>query len=259
MNDVSALLGSDEPAAFTIENADARSPFVLVTDHASARIPRKLHSLGLSSADLQTHIAWDIGAAAVARHLASHLDAWLILQNYSRLVIDCNRPPGSTESIVTQSERTEISGNASIAMDHDQRAARTREVFEPYHAQIRAALDDRAAAGRPTVLIAMHSFTPRYMDDQRPWHTGLLYNRDGRLAQPLLSALRSLPGLVVGDKEPYSMDDETDYTLPVHGEGRGLMHVGIEVRQDLIADETGQRLWARRLADALLLSIRLVH
>jgi predicted N-formylglutamate amidohydrolase len=252
LNDVPALLANDEPPPFVVENEYGRSPYLLTVDHAGARIPRKLESLGLSDAERKTHIAWDIGAAAVARLLAEQLDAWLILQTYSRLVIDCNRPPGSPESIVVCSERTRIPANeAALEPASPARAARERAIFHPYHTRLRAELAARAQRGQPTLLIAMHSFTPRYLDIQRPWHAGLLYNRDRRLADLLLPLLRALPDIVVGDNEPYSVDDDTDYTIPEHGERRGLLHVGIELRQDLIADEAGQRLWAERLAQAL--------
>jgi predicted N-formylglutamate amidohydrolase len=243
------LLAADEPQAFQVEQALGQSPFFFTCDHASARVPRQLDSLGLSAQDLQRHIAWDIGAAAVSRMLAAQLDAFLIMQSYSRLVIDCNRPPGSAQSIVTVSEATRIPGNE--ALSSFAALAREREVFRPYHDRLRAELDLRHSRGRPTILIAMHSFTPVFHGKQRAWQVGVLYNRDRGLAQALLRVLRQDRDLVVGDNEPYSVSDGTDYTIPVHGERRGLMHVGIELRQDLVADEAGQQQWAVRLAQAL--------
>lgn len=242
------LLAADESAAFRVEQALGQSPFFLTCDHASALVPRQLGSLGLSAQDLQRHIAWDIGAAAVATRLAARLDAFLILQAYSRLVIDCNRPPGSEQSIVSVSESTRIPGNEAVSSADA--AAREREVFRPYHERLRAELDRRHAQDRPTILIAMHSFTPVFHGNARPWQVGLLSNRDRRLAQALLRVLRSTD-LVVGDNEPYAVSDATDYTIPVYAERRGLLHVGVELRQDLIAEEPGQEQWAVRLAEAL--------
>ena len=244
------MLAPDEPAAFQVEREQGRSPFLLTCDHASARVPRRLNSLGVSAQDLRRHIAWDIGAAAVATRLATRLDAFLILQNWSRLVIDCNRPPGSPQSIVPLSEATRIPGNESISPD--EALAREMEIFRPYHDRIAAELDQRQAQERPTILISMHSFTPILHGRARPWHAGLLYNRDPRLAEALLPILRADADLVVGDNEPYAVSDSTDYTIPVYGERRGLLHVGIELRQDLIADEAGQNQWSERLAQALL-------
>lgn len=244
-----ALLASDEPPACRLEREDGASPFLFTCDHASASVPRRLNDLGLSGHDLQRHIAWDIGAAAVALRLSALLDACLILQNWSRLVIDCNRPPGSPQSIVSVSEATQIPGNAAVSSA--ERLAREQEIFWPYHHRITSALDRRLALSRPTVLVALHSFTPSYLGSARPWHAGLLYGRDSRLAQTLLPTLRADPQLVVGDNEPYAVSDSTDYTIPVYGEQRGLLHVGIELRQDLITDEAGQQQWAQRLAHAL--------
>jgi predicted N-formylglutamate amidohydrolase len=243
------LLAADEPAAVRVEREHGQSPFLLTCDHAGARVPRSLQALGLSAQDLQRHIAWDIGAAAVAVKLAQRLDALLVLQTYSRLVIDCNRPPGSAQSILSLSEATPIPGNEAVTAEDA--VARGREIFQPYHDRIRAELAARQAQHRPTILIAMHSFTPVFHAEQRPWHAGVLYNRDARLATALLRVLRRDRQLVVGDNQPYSVSDATDYTIPVYGEAGGLLHVGMELRQDLIADEAGQEQWAVRLADAL--------
>ncbi len=239
------LLDPDEPAPAVLVNAEGSSPFLLVSDHAGNRIPRRLGALGLSEADLRRHIAWDIGIAGVGRALAPLLDAALVLQSYSRLVIDCNRDPAVQSSIPEVSETTGIPGN--LDLDTAARAARLAAVFCPYHARIAALLDRRAAAGRRTVLVALHSFTPVYKGVARPWQVGVLYNRDARLAHALLALLRAEGDLVVGDNEPYRVSDLTDYTVPVHGERRGLPHVEIEIRQDLIAMPAGQQLWAQRL------------
>jgi predicted N-formylglutamate amidohydrolase len=229
--------------------ADAASPFLLACEHAGARIPRRLGDLGLPASDLTRHIAWDIGAGAVSCLLGEALGATTTLQTYSRLVIDCNRSPEVASSIVEVSEDTPIPGN--IGLGAAERQARLGEIFTPYHDRLAALLDARAGDGRPTLLIAMHSFTPVYRGEQRRWHAGVLYNRDHRLARPLLDLLRAEGDLIVGDNEPYSVADLTDYTVPVHGERRGLPHVELEIRQDLIADTAGQRAWAMRLARLL--------
>jgi predicted N-formylglutamate amidohydrolase len=243
------MLEADEPEAAEVIAGGARSPFLFTCDHAGQRIPRALGTLGLSAAELDRHIAWDIGAAALSRKLAAALDAFVILQRYSRLVIDCNRPLDTPSSIATRSERTDVPGN--LGLSAAQAELRARSIFHPYHARIVAELERRVVVGQPTVLVTMHSFTPVFMEDARAWHAGVLYQRDARLARPLLALLRGEPGLVVGDNQPYAVSDETDYAIVEYGERRGLLHVEIEVRQDLIADESGQAEWAERLGRVL--------
>lgn len=243
------LLAPDEPPPVVVEHADGRSPFLLTADHAGNRLPRRLGDLGLDAIERERHIAWDIGIAEVSRRLADRLDAFLILQTYSRLAIDCNRSPEVASSIVTLSELTPIPGNHDL--DPRNRDLRVREIFQPYHDRIVAELDRRLRAARRTVLVVMHSFTPVFKGAARPWHIGVLYNRDPRYGRILLDLLRAEGDLVVGDNEPYAISDESDYTLPVHGERRGIPHVELEVRQDLIDNDTGQRAWADRLARLL--------
>ena len=230
-----SLLAADEPAPVTVHNENGPSPFLIVADHAGNSMPRALGRLGVPESECERHIAWDIGIAAVSRLVADALDATLVQQNYSRLVIDCNRAPGSETSIPEISELTPIPGN--VGLSEGQKAARVREIFRPYHDRIETELDRRRQAGRPAALIAMHSFTPVFMGVARPWHAGVLYNRDPRFAHLLMALLKREDGLVVGDNEPYSVTDASDYTIPVHGERRGLLHVAIEIRQDLIADD----------------------
>lgn len=243
------LLDTDELPAYRVERPNGQSPYFLTCDHAGALVPRRLGSLGVSAEDMRRHIAWDIGAAAVTTKLAGLLDAFAILQTYSRLVIDCNRQPGIPASIVRISEATRIPGNEMVTVE--EAAAREREIFRPYHDRIRTELDARLAAGRLTILISVHSFTPTFHGTPRPWHAGVLYNKDSRLATELLRHLRTDLSLVVGDNEPYAVGDTTDYTIPEHGEKRGLLHVGIELRQDLITTGAGQGDWTKRLARAL--------
>jgi predicted N-formylglutamate amidohydrolase len=244
-----ALLAADEPPPFFELGRHGASPFVIVVDHASARIPRKLKDLGLPAAELKRHIAWDIGALAVARRVAVTLGAPLVAQNYSRLVIDCNRDPEVAASIPLISEATAIPGNADLS--DAEKAARRLEIFEPYHGRIRELLDARAAAGRATILVAQHTMTNVYDGVQREMHAAILYNRDRRFAGLVLERLRRDERLRVADNEPYFVSDETDYTIPRHGEGRGLPHVEIELRQDLVGDEAGQAEWAERISRAL--------
>jgi predicted N-formylglutamate amidohydrolase len=245
-----SLLSPGEPPPYRLEREHASSAFFIICDHAGAAIPRKLGTLGLAAADLERHIAWDIGAAGVALMLAELLDACVILQTYSRLVIDCNRPIGSPGSIVARSEATRIPGNESVT-DADA-ARREREVFRPYHDRIQRLLDARKQRAQGTVLISMHSFTPVFLAAQRPWHAGVLYNRDPRLARALAEVLRrDDPDLMIGENEPYAVSDASDYAIPEYGEKRGIPHVEIEIRQDLIAADAGQRAWAGRLAAGL--------
>jgi predicted N-formylglutamate amidohydrolase len=244
--DTSLLLGTGDVPPVWEENPAGRSPFLLTADHYGRLIPRMLGDLGVPAGELTRHIAWDIGIAGVAEALSDHLDAHLIAQRYSRLVIDCNRPPGAPNSIPLISEATTIAGNEGL--ERDAAVARRHGIFDPYHRRIREVIDRRLREGMPTVLVSLHSFTPLYAGVIRPWHIGTLYHRDTKLPPLLLNLLRAESDLVVGDNEPYAVSDETDYTIPVHGEARGLMNSGIEIRQDLIADQAGQKQWADRLA-----------
>jgi predicted N-formylglutamate amidohydrolase len=247
--DISLLLGPADVPPVLEYNAQGRSPYLLTCDHYGRLVPKVLGDLGLEEGELTRHIAWDIGIAGVAERLAQQLDAHLIVQRYSRLVIDCNRPPHVAGSIPRTSDATTIPFNEGLS-DEDV-AIRRREIFDPYHRRIEAIIDQRLRDERPTVLIALHSFTPVYAGIARPWHIGTLYHRDTRLPPLLLELLRREADLVVGDNEPYAVSDETDYTIPVHGEARGLINTGIEIRQDLIDNQAGQQQWAERLARIL--------
>jgi len=244
-----ALLSAGDPPPYSTFAEHGPGPFVLTCDHAGNELPAKVADLGVPTSELSRHIAWDIGAAGFARALSARLDTFLILQTYSRLLIDVNRPPGMPDSIVTMSERTEIPGNVDLS--EEAKAQRRREVFEPYHDRIEREVELRLAAQRPTILVAVHSFTPRFKDVDREWHAGVLYGRDDRVARVLLQHLRSDLQLVVGDNQPYSVSDDTDYTVVVHAERRGIPYVELEIRQDLLADAAGQALWAERIAVGL--------
>jgi predicted N-formylglutamate amidohydrolase len=239
------LLGAEDPRPVHVQPGRLDAGSLVLCDHAGRATPARLHRLGLADEAFERHIAYDIGAAELSRDLAGRLNATLVEQTYSRLVIDCNRDPSVPSSIPEVSETTPIPGN--VGLDEAARAARRIALFEPYHGAITAALDARAAQGRPTAFVAVHSFTPVYKGEARPWHVGVLYNRDARLSLRLKQLLLAEGDLVVGDNEPYFVNDLTDYSIPVHAERRGLPYLELEIRQDLIATETGQAEWAARL------------
>ncbi len=242
------LLSADEQPAFVAERRQGKSTFVIAVDHASARIPRRLGGLGLPPSELQRHVAWDIGALAVARRISEDLDASLVAQNYSRLVIDCNRDPSDVTSIPRMAEWFEVPGN--IGLSDEEIAARHAEIFYPYHAYLRALLNERLATKRPPILIAMHTMTDNFKGVRREMHAAVLYGRDRRFAGLMLDMLRRDGELLIADNEPYVVD-VTHYTIPCHAEARGLPHVSIEIRQDLVTDNAGQAMWAQRISQAL--------
>ncbi|MBU8539354.1 N-formylglutamate amidohydrolase [Falsiroseomonas tokyonensis] len=234
-----------DPPAVTAVNAAGASPLVLVCEHASNHIPARHAALGLPPAELQRHIAWDIGAAALARRLSALLDAPLFLSGYSRLLIYCNRPLGVPSSIPLRSETTDIPGNHDLTPAEV--AQRQDEYFWPFQDRISRFLD-----ARPTrFLLGVHSFTPVFQGVPRPWQAGLLYGEATGFGAALIAALREDPALTVGDNEPYRIDLAEDYTVPVHGDARDIPAALIEVRQDLLADDPGIEAWAQRLAGVL--------
>lgn len=222
---------------------------MLLCEHASNHIPATYAGLGLPPAELERHIAWDIGAAALARQLAARLDAALFLSGYSRLLIDCNRPLGTPTSIPVRSEATDIPGNRHLSAAAV--AYRQAAYFQPFQDRVAAHLDARIGAKRPSLVVGVHSFTPVFHGAARPWHAGVLYAAAADFAGRLLAALRADPALVVGDNEPYRIEPEHDHTVPVHGDGRGLPAALLEVRQDLLADAAGIEAWAARLHGVL--------
>lgn len=237
------------PAAVECVNPEGRSRYVLTCEHASRYIPARYNGLGLPENELSRHIAWDIGAASVARILSTLIDAPLYLQGFSRLLIDCNRPVGSPTSIPVISENTHIPGNEGLGTEEVQR--RADDYYWPFQTAVSTHLDHRRSNGRPTVVLGIHSFTPVYKGFVRPWHAGILFRKSRGFGEALVEALAE-PGLVVAANEPYTIDDDGDYTVPVHGEARGLDAALVEIRQDLIADDAGAEAWAHRLAAALL-------
>jgi predicted N-formylglutamate amidohydrolase len=241
------LLAPDESPPFEQINPAGTSAVVLVCDHASNRIPRALGDLGLGPEQRARHLAWDPGAAAVARGLCARLDAPLILAGWSRLVIDLNRPLASPESIPEVSDEVRVPGN--LGLTAAARALRVSALFDPYHRAVAALLDARAS--KPMLLLSIHSFTPVLGDDARPWHAGIACGADRRLADPLIRALRRHADLCIGDNKPYDVDHLHDYTLPIHGERRGIRHAMIEIRQDQLDSAAGIDAWVAKLASAI--------
>jgi len=238
------LLDPDEPCPVRVLRPDGTSPLFLTADHAGREIPRRLRQLGVPASEMERHIAWDIGIAGVTERLSAALDATAVLQTYSRLVIDCNRNPAWPSAVPTISEYTRIPGNEGLS-DMD-RAARVDAIFTPYHDRTRAQLDARS--GRRTLFVAMHSFTPSFKGEHRDMQVGVLFHEDLRMANVMLALLRAEDDLIVGANEPYALTGDSDYSVPVHAAARNLLHVEIEIRQDLIADEAGQAVWAERFA-----------
>jgi predicted N-formylglutamate amidohydrolase len=236
------LLGPDElhPAEFF--NSDGTSPYVLICEHASNRLPRSLGNLGLSAEDMNRHIAWDIGAAGTARILAKLLNAPLILQRYSRLAYDCNRPPEAESAMPELSEVYAIPGNKKLGPT--QKLARINGLYRPFMDAIAAFLDERAARGQHTILVSVHSFTPVYKGKPRSLDLGLLFHQDAWLANFMLKAF---PGEKARLNEPYGPKDGVMHLMDFHAAPRGLKHVMIEIRNDLIAQHAGQNAWANHL------------
>jgi predicted N-formylglutamate amidohydrolase len=241
----SLLEGEGHPAIVT--NHQGKSPFVLICEHASNAIPKKLGTLGLSPEDLARHIAWDIGASGMAGLLAKLIDAPLVLQRYSRLAYDCNRPPESPDAMPETSEVFAIPGNRNLKPED--RLARIAGIYRPFHHAIEGLLDQRAAAGRPTMVVTLHSFTPVYKGKERKVELGILHDRDMRLSSQLI---KSFPNVDARLNEPYGPKDGVLHLLNLHAVPRGLPHAMIEVRNDLIATERGQMEWAQRLSVPLI-------
>jgi predicted N-formylglutamate amidohydrolase len=236
------LLGEGEGHPAIINNEHGSSPIVLVCEHASNTMPHSLGTLGLSDADLQRHIAWDIGAEGTSRILSKLLDAPMILQRYSRLVYDCNRPPEAEAAMPERSEIYDIPGNQNLLPSA--RLARTTEIYRPFHRAVEDFLDRRAAEKRQTIIVTMHSFTPVYKGKSRDFDVGFLFDRDNWLANFLVKAFPSDKARL---NEPYGPKDGVMHTTNLHAAPRGLKHVMIEIRNDLIADHAGQNTWANHL------------
>ena len=244
-----SLLGTDEPSPVRVINPEGRASFLLIGDHAGNRVPRALEPFGVAEADLERHIGWDIGIAALGEVLAERLDATFIAQRYSRLVVDCNRAPEAFDAMPPVSDGTPIPANATL--DDAARAARIAAIHAPYQAAITAELARRDAAGEDTILVALHSFTPAMRGFARPWQIGVLHGGgDEAYANRVLAALEARGDLVVGDNEPYAMNT-IDFTIPNHAFAAGRRYVETEIRQDLLANEAQIRNWAEVLEQVL--------
>lgn len=243
------LLTEAEGAPVAVENPEASSPFLLVCEHASRRLPEKMGTLGLSPDALSSHIAWDPGALAVSQLLVKNLDAALIYQRFSRLVYDCNRPPEAEAAMPSVSEVFEIPGNAAISAA--ERAARTDALYVPFRNELADFIAARKASGRPPVLVTMHSFTPVYHGRQRDVEIGILHDTDKRLAASMLAAAEKTRRFDVRRNEPYGPADGVTHTLIEHGLKNGLLNVMIEIRNDLVSDEIGQKVMADYLTGLL--------
>ena len=240
-----SLLQGDE-APVVLVNGAGRSPYVLICEHASNRLPKALGTLGLPQSDLERHIAWDIGAEQVARLVSRLIDAPLVLQRYSRLAYDCNRPPDSADAMPEISETTHIPGNRNLSPAD--KLARTHEIYRPFHAAIGDLLDHRAAEGTRSMVVTIHSFTPVYRGKPRAVELGILHDRDPGLADKLIT---SFPTVDARLNEPYGPDDGVLHTLNLHAAPRGLRHAMIEIRNDFLLDQRGQVEWAERLSAVL--------
>jgi len=238
MSEQFALLTAAERGVVSVERPSGVSPVLLVCEHASSRLPASLGTLGLSPEGRVAHIAWDPGALAVARRLSAHWDATLVFQNFSRLVYDCNRPPESPDAMPAISEVYEIPGNRDIPAA--QRQARIDEIYRPWQQTLRETIAARQSAGRETIIVTIHTFTPVYKGVNRTLDIGILHDRDSRLADGMLEGSAGNRSFVIRRNEPYGPADGVTHTLTEHGLANGLLNVMIEIRNDLVSDEAGQ-------------------
>lgn len=243
------ILTVAEGTAVTVENAAGKSPVLLVCEHASLRLPSSLGTLGLSQDALTAHIAWDPGALAIARRLSARFDATLVFQNFSRLVYDCNRPPESPDAMPATSEVYGIPGNRDI--DAAERQARIDEIYRPWQRALTDTIAARKAAGRETVVVTIHTFTPIYKGAPRSVEIGILHDRDARFADSVLARAGRQHNYRVERNEPYGPEDGVTHTLREHGLANGLLNVMIEVRNDLVKEDAGQGVVAGFLAELI--------
>ena len=247
----SIILGPHDPAPVEIINPKALSPILITGDHAGNSVPSAMNGMGLSESELERHIAWDIGAAGIARKLGRKMEATAVLAVYSRLLIDPNRPLGDPQCVPTDSDGTPIPANINISDSNIEE--RANAFYWPYHRSTDEHISRLRRAGLIPAIIAVHTFTPALNaagELLRPWHVGILYSRDERLPRPLINALKAEKGIIVGDNEPYSGVTH-GYAIKVHGLAHGLPHVELEIRQDLVVDEKGQEKWASLFARIL--------
>jgi len=250
MSHFESMIGPEDPPPYTLINEQGHGKVLLVGDHVSNTIPKLLGNLGLDDSALEQHIAYDIGTRKLIHHLAQHLDAPAVLAGYSRLVVDLNRSLEDDSMMPEVSDNTEIKGNQNMSSEHRNR--RIHSFYTPYRKAIDNMLNRFRKKGIVPAFISIHSFTPQMAGFERPWHTGMLWDKDPRIPVPLMENLRAHPdGFNIGDNEPYSGKHPADYTIDHHAEAAGLPHVSIEIRQDLVNTEAGAERWATILDDAL--------
>jgi predicted N-formylglutamate amidohydrolase len=243
------LIGPGDPPPFMTYNDHGEAPVLLVADHASPFFPAAMNQLGLADWVLERHVAWDIGSDLLTRFLADELDAQAVLAGFSRLIVDPNRKLDDPTAFIEISDGIAIPGN--LDLDEHQKALRVESFFQPYHDTISRKVDAFAERGIVPAFISVHTCTPVFDRVVRPWHIGIMWDRDPRIAIPLIEGLSRMDGICIGDNEPYSGRHPHDFTIDHHAEPAGLPHVGIEVRQDLVDDEAGARQWAAILARGL--------
>ena len=243
------LLNLTEPYPFKTINKNGRAPVLLICDHASKAVPSNLNNLGLDQNSLAKHIGWDIGAAKITHGLSNSLDAVAVLAGFSRLVVDTNRHPGNPNSIPEASDGIIIPGNKGLS--EALKTLRMKEYFWPYHQKISDEISRLWSRGKPPVLFSVHTFTPSMNGEDRPWHIGVLWNRDPRIAKPLIINLRKHPdNLIIGDNFPYS-GSQFAYSLDVHAGATVLSHCAVEIRQDLANTEERVSYWVNLLSDTM--------
>lgn len=243
------LIGPGDPPPYSIYNEHGDAPFLLVCDHASRAFPRAMNQLGVADWVLDKHVAWDIGSDMLTRHLADRFNARAVMAGYSRLVVDLNRQLSHESAFIPVSDGIAIPGN--LELSEEEKQLRTASFFRPYHQAIASQLKAFRESGRVPAVISIHTCTPVFDRVVRQWHIGVMWDKDPRIARPLLEILADMPDVCVGDNEPYSGQHPNDFTIDYHAERAGLPCVGVEVRQDLVADADGAARWAGVLGDAL--------
>lgn len=244
-----SLIAPDDPKPYSYFNEEGRAPLLIVCDHASNAFPAAMNRLGVANWVLEKHVAYDIGAADVARHLALLLDAPAVLAGYSRLIVDVNRQLHDPSAFVRVSDGIAIPGN--LDMSETEREQRIESFFTPYHEAVSRKLFEFQERGVAPAFISVHSCTPVFNRVVRQMHIGIMWDQDERIPVPLINRLREMEGVCVGDNEPYSGRDTHDFTVDFHAEKAGLPYVGIEVRQDLVNTRQGAEEWAGKLAVGL--------
>jgi predicted N-formylglutamate amidohydrolase len=236
------------PDSYEWLEGDLGGGLLILGDHASNFVPPEYDNLGLPEAELERHIGYDIGIGPLSRDLAERFRAPAILTKFSRLLIDPNRGEDDPTLIMRLSDGAVVPGNANV--DSAERERRLNRFYRPYHTAVETCLDAMVATGRPPAILSIHSFTPVWKGDHRPWHAGILWDRDPRFAEPLIAKLRTEHGLRVGNNEPYAGTLKHD-SMYRHGTARGLAHALLEVRNDLIESPAGVLQWADRLQPIL--------